>query len=120
MAPPSSPRWPATLFQREVLGPVLAVPPFDTMKEELTYLRVCITGQGGADLQDGAALEAFCDKLVSCCPDTVRLEQITAHINDAAFAKAALAIFDSWVERGWIPRPWAAARGLLNGPPPLL
>ncbi|MDX2483064.1 MAG: Tm-1-like ATP-binding domain-containing protein [Pseudodonghicola sp.] len=59
----------------------------------------------GADLQDGAALAAFYDELVTCCPDTVRLEQISAHINDAAFAEAALAIFDSWVEEGRIPHP---------------
>ena len=59
----------------------------------------------GADLHDAEGLAAFCDEIVACCPANVRLQEMAAHINDAAFAEAALAVFDAWVEEGMIPRP---------------
>jgi hypothetical protein len=39
------------------------------------------------------------------------LVTLDAHINDAAFAEAALAIFDAWVREGMIP-PGVCAREL--------
>ena len=59
----------------------------------------------GADLHDAEGLAAFCDEVTACCPANVDLQQLTAHINDAAFAEAALARFDAWVDAGIIPRP---------------
>ncbi len=59
----------------------------------------------GADLHDAEGLAAFCDEVVACCPANVRLEDMAAHINDAEFTDAALAVFDGWVEAGVIPRP---------------
>ena len=59
----------------------------------------------GADLHDAGALSAFCDEVVASCPANVELQEMAAHINDAAFTEAALAIFDAWVEAGKIPRP---------------
>jgi len=59
----------------------------------------------GADLHDAEGLAAFCDEVADCCPDNVRLEQMSAHINDAEFTDAALAVFDGWVAAGLIPRP---------------
>ncbi len=58
-----------------------------------------------ADLHDAEGLAAFCDEVVACCPANVRLEDMAAHINDAEFTDAALAVFDGWVEAGVIPRP---------------
>lgn len=59
----------------------------------------------GADLHDAEGLAAFCDEVVASCPANVRLQQMAAHINDAAFTEAALAVFDAWVAEGRIPRP---------------
>lgn len=59
----------------------------------------------GADLHDAEGLAAFCDEVVAHCPAQVDLREMAAHINDAAFAEAALAVFDAWVEEGRIPRP---------------
>ena len=54
----------------------------------------------GAPLSDPAAYAAFCDEMRISCPATVTLVEIDAHINDAAFADAALRIFDDWLARG--------------------
>lgn len=59
----------------------------------------------GAPLSDPAGLTAFCDEIRRACPANVRLLELDAHINDAAFAEAALAVFDDWVAGGLIPRP---------------
>jgi uncharacterized protein (UPF0261 family) len=36
------------------------------------------------------------------CPDTVRLVEIDAHINDAAFTDTVLEIFDGWMAEGLV------------------
>ncbi|TBX21193.1 Tm-1-like ATP-binding domain-containing protein [Nioella sediminis] len=54
----------------------------------------------GADLHNPEGLTAFCDEMRASCPANVRLEEIDAHINDAAFAARALEIFDDWRARG--------------------
>ena len=55
-------------------------------------------------LSDPAAYAAFCDEMARSCPANVTLVEIDAHINDAAFADAALAVFDRWLARGIVRR----------------
>ena len=57
----------------------------------------------GEPLNDPAGLEAFCDEMRATMPDAVHLEELDAHINDAAFSDAILRIFDDWVAAGHIP-----------------
>ena len=59
--------------------------------------------RAGGPLADPAALSAFCDALRSSLPANVRLTELDAHINDAAFHDAALAQFDAWVAAGLVP-----------------
>ena len=54
----------------------------------------------GAPLSDPAAYAAFCAELRAACPANVTLVELDAHINDAAFAEAVLAVFDDWCARG--------------------
>ncbi|MFN3937790.1 MAG: Tm-1-like ATP-binding domain-containing protein [Gemmobacter sp.] len=54
----------------------------------------------GAPLHDAAGLAAFCDEMRRACPAGVDLIEIDAHINDPAFADAALAVLDRWVAEG--------------------
>lgn len=54
----------------------------------------------GEDLHDAAGLAAFLDEIRACCPDNVTLKEVAAHINDAAFAEAALDVFDDWRAQG--------------------
>lgn len=54
----------------------------------------------GAPLHDPEGLAAFCDELAAACPAGVRLVALDAHINDDAFAKAALAVLDGWIAEG--------------------
>lgn len=54
----------------------------------------------GADLHDASGLEAFLDELRAVLPANVERHEIDAHINDAAFADAALAILDRWIAQG--------------------
>ncbi|NUB45242.1 Tm-1-like ATP-binding domain-containing protein [Fertoebacter nigrum] len=56
----------------------------------------------GAPLHDAAGLAAFCAALVAECPANVTLQQVPGHINDAAFAEAALAVLDGWVAQGLV------------------
>ena len=65
----------------------------------------------GADLHDAEGLAAFCDAIRQDCPGNVTLHEIAAHINDAAFCAAALAVFDEWLADGTIR---AAPQGLAN------
>ena len=58
--------------------------------------------RAGNDLHDPEGLRAFYDALKSACPDALELHEVDAHINDAAFAEAALAIFDAWRAEGLI------------------
>ncbi|SDX90180.1 Tm-1-like ATP-binding domain-containing protein [Citreimonas salinaria] len=57
----------------------------------------------GEPLHDAAGLAAFCDELVATCPDNVTLHDLKCHINDNAFAEAALRVFDAWRDAGHVP-----------------
>jgi uncharacterized protein (UPF0261 family) len=57
----------------------------------------------GGDLHDQAGLAQFCSAMRQCCPANVQLLDLDAHINDPAFAEAALRLFDDMVQRGIIP-----------------
>lgn len=59
--------------------------------------------RAGGPLADPAALAAFCDEIRQSLPANVRLIELDAHINDAAFHDAALAQFDAWVAAGLVP-----------------
>ncbi len=54
----------------------------------------------GGPLADPAAYAAFLDELQSTCPAHVRQIALDAHINDEAFADAALQVVDDWIARG--------------------
>jgi uncharacterized protein (UPF0261 family) len=56
----------------------------------------------GEPLHDPEGLGAFCEEARRTMPAGVRLEEIDAHINDAAFSDAVLRIFDEWVAAGHI------------------
>ena len=43
-------------------------------------------------------------RLLDECPANVQLHRLDAHINDDAFADAALAVLDGWIEDGTVPR----------------
>ena len=58
----------------------------------------------GAPLHDAGGLAAFCDEMRRCAPGTVRLQELDAHINDPAFAEAALAVLDGWIADGTVTR----------------
>ena len=51
---------------------------------------------------DPEAFAAFCDEMRSVMKEPIKFTEIDAHINDQAFADAALAIFDAWVADGTI------------------
>ncbi|GGH23779.1 Uncharacterized protein, UPF0261 family [Cribrihabitans marinus] len=54
----------------------------------------------GADLHDAEGLAAFCDEITAQVPEAVELHALDAHINDAEFCAAVLAVFDRWVAEG--------------------
>ncbi len=60
----------------------------------------------GEPMHEPQALDAFLSAARASAPANAELVEIDAHINDRAFADAALAIFDRWVGAGRI----AAAR----------
>ena len=57
----------------------------------------------GAPLHDAEGLAALCQALPQALGTEVTLQTVAAHINDPAFAQAALAQFDAWVAEGVIP-----------------
>lgn len=57
----------------------------------------------GEPLHDPAGLSALLEELPRHLAMETEMEQVQAHINDPAFAHAALAIFDAWVQDGTIP-----------------
>lgn len=61
----------------------------------------------GEPLHDPDALAAFLEEARRSAPSNARLIELDAHINDAAFSDATLALFDAWVSTGIVP----AARG---------
>ncbi|NBT31720.1 MAG: UPF0261 family protein [Rhodobacteraceae bacterium] len=54
----------------------------------------------GAPLADAEGLARFCAAMRTKCPPNVRLVDLAAHINDSAFAEAALAQVDDWLATG--------------------
>lgn len=82
-----------------------------TMAERLATARgpttlILPTGGGnewdrpGAPLHDAVGLAAFIDEMRKAVHPPARLIEIDAHINDGAFAEAALAILDGWIADG--------------------
>ena len=57
----------------------------------------------GQPLHDPEGLAALVEELPKHLGDQTELVRVDAHINDAAFADAALAVFDDWRTRGLIP-----------------
>ena len=58
----------------------------------------------GEPAHDPAGLAAFVDEMRRAIAAPTALEEVDAHINDQAFADAALAVFDHWVATGVITR----------------
>ncbi len=54
----------------------------------------------GEPAYDPDGLAAFLDEMRKAIKPPVELTEIDAHINDQAFADAALAVFDDWVSKG--------------------
>ncbi|MFC2967781.1 Tm-1-like ATP-binding domain-containing protein [Acidimangrovimonas pyrenivorans] len=63
----------------------------------------------GGPLSDPEGLAAFVAEIRASCPGNVTLVELDAHINDPAFAEAALAQLDRWIAAGVLPRPGAGA-----------
>jgi uncharacterized protein (UPF0261 family) len=61
--------------------------------------------RAGGPLENAAGLAAFVAEIRAACPANVRLVELDAHINDPAFADAALAVVDGWIAAGHLPRP---------------
>ena len=57
----------------------------------------------GEALHDTHGLAAFLDEIRAQVGPPVRLIELDAHINDPAFAAAALTVFDDWVRQGVVP-----------------
>lgn len=58
----------------------------------------------GQPLHDPQGLQAFMDELGSLPSGAVQVQALPVHINDEAFAQAALAVLDAWVQQGRVPR----------------
>jgi uncharacterized protein (UPF0261 family) len=58
----------------------------------------------GAPLHDAPALAAFFEELGRARMGQCTVQQIDAHINDAAFVTAVLATFDAWVADGTVSK----------------
>jgi uncharacterized protein (UPF0261 family) len=56
--------------------------------------------RAGGPLADPQSYAAFLDELQATCPAPIRQIPLDAHINDAAFTDAALAVVDDWIARG--------------------
>ncbi len=56
----------------------------------------------GEPLHDPHGLAAFMDEMVHVVAPATELKSVNAHINDEAFAQAALTVFDAWVAAGWV------------------
>ena len=54
----------------------------------------------GGPLSDPDGLAAFCAAIRAQCPANVDLIELDTHINDPAFAEAALKVFDRWQAEG--------------------
>ena len=58
----------------------------------------------GEPAHDPEGLAAFCEEMRSAIQPPTRLVEVDAHINDTAFADAALKILDDWVAEGVVAR----------------
>ena len=58
----------------------------------------------GEPLHDPLSFAAFIETLRTSIRPPARLIELEAHINDAAFAEAVLAILDDWVTTGIVPK----------------
>lgn len=58
----------------------------------------------GAPLHDAQGLKALCDTLLESDCRPAQVQPVHAHINDAEFAKAALAVLDDWCARGLVSK----------------
>jgi len=58
----------------------------------------------GGPLCDAEGLAAFVEEIRTVCPPNVQLVEMDAHINDPAFAEAALAVVDGWIAEGRLPK----------------
>ena len=56
----------------------------------------------GGEAHDPGAFAAFCEEMREQMTDPIGFTELNCHINDAAFANAALEIFDGWVADGTI------------------
>jgi uncharacterized protein (UPF0261 family) len=63
----------------------------------------------GGPLSDPEGLAAFIEELRANLPGNVTLTELDAHINDPAFAEAALAQLDDWIARGIVQTAVRAA-----------
>lgn len=77
----------------EAQGPVCLLQPLQGVEE---------WDRPGAPLHDPEGLAALHDELARALP-AARRRAVAAHINDAAFADAALAVLDGWVHEGRVP-----------------
>lgn len=57
----------------------------------------------GEPLHDPEGLKAFTDEMVHVIAPGTVFQPVDAHINDEAFAQAALRVFDGWVAAGLVP-----------------
>ncbi|MDP3174443.1 MAG: Tm-1-like ATP-binding domain-containing protein, partial [Phenylobacterium sp.] len=76
---------------RQAQGPVHLVLPMCGIEE---------WDRPGAPLHDPEGLSALMDELDRCDWGGVQVSRIDAHINDAAFVRQALVVFDDWLARG--------------------
>ncbi|MCP5266533.1 MAG: Tm-1-like ATP-binding domain-containing protein [Burkholderiaceae bacterium] len=70
----------------------------------------------GQPAHDPEGLAAFVDEMRGAVKAPVQMTEVRAHINDAAFCEAALAILDRWVADGTVSKraDVGARRGALN------
>ena len=57
----------------------------------------------GEPMHDPEGLAALVDELPRAAAPNTRVVAVDAHINDTAFANAALAVLDGWVQEGRVP-----------------
>lgn len=78
---------------RQAQGPVHLILPLQGIEE---------WDRPGAPMHDPEGLAVLMDELGRCDLEGVEVSRLEAHINDDAFVQHVLAIFDLWLERGWI------------------
>ena len=81
------------------------------LRQSQSPVHVILPNQGieewdkpGDVAHDPEAFAAFCDEMRKVMTDPIRFTEIDAHINDQAFADAALQVFDDWLASGLIQR----------------